>query len=126
MLSVKTLFPENLNCNVRVKSALLMCGLSAQAAAVEQLEESKSKIEGLLDWISNVGNKNKSSLDQTDHVSQENGNLPEEPSAKGLITDDDNANGNALQATEKDFGRETRGEDNESPNLDKQYQGLKV
>ncbi|XP_042071567.1 dystonin isoform X11 [Haplochromis burtoni] len=99
---------------------------SEKAAAVEQLEESKSKIEGLLDWISNVGNKNKSSLDQTDHVSQENGNLPEEPSAKGLITDDDNANGNALQATEKDFGRETSGEDNESPNLDKQYQGLKA
>lgn len=111
---------------VRVKSALLMCGLSAQAAAVEQLEESKSKIEGLLDWISNVGNKNKSSLDQTDHVSQENGNLPEEPSAKGLITEDDDANGNALQTTDKDFGRETNGENNESPNLDKQYQRLKV
>ncbi|XP_063346929.1 dystonin isoform X13 [Pelmatolapia mariae] len=99
---------------------------SEKAAAVEQLEESKSKIEGLLDWISNVGNKNKSSLDQTDHVSQENGNLPEEPSAKGLITEADDANGNALQTTEKDFGRETSGEDNESPNLDKQYQRLKA
>uniref|UniRef100_A0A668VCP5 Dystonin n=1 Tax=Oreochromis aureus TaxID=47969 RepID=A0A668VCP5_OREAU len=99
---------------------------SEKAAAVEQLEESKSKIEGLLDWISNVGNKNKSSLDQTDHVSQENGNLPEEPSAKGLITEDDDANGNALQTTDKDFGRETNGENNESPNLDKQYQRLKA
>lgn len=111
---------------LRVKPALLMCGLCVQAAAVKKLEESKNKIEGLLDWISNVGNENKMSLDQTDHVSQENGNLPEEPSAKTLTTEDDDANGNALQTPEKDFGRETKAEDDESPGLDKQYQRLKV
>uniref|UniRef100_A0A3Q0SXG4 Dystonin n=1 Tax=Amphilophus citrinellus TaxID=61819 RepID=A0A3Q0SXG4_AMPCI len=99
---------------------------SEKAAAVKKLEESKNKIEGLLDWISNVGNENKSSLDQTDHVSQENGNLPEEPSAKNLITKDDDANGNALQTPEKDFGRETKAEDDASPGLDKQYQRLKA
>ncbi|XP_030603446.1 dystonin isoform X2 [Archocentrus centrarchus] len=99
---------------------------SEKAAAVKKLEESKNKIEGLLDWISNVGNENKSSLDQTDHVSQENGNLPEEPSAKKLITKDDDANGNALQTPEKDFGRETKAEDDASPGLDKQYQRLKA
>uniref|UniRef100_A0AAQ5XWL7 Dystonin n=1 Tax=Amphiprion ocellaris TaxID=80972 RepID=A0AAQ5XWL7_AMPOC len=80
---------------------------SEKAAAVERLEESKNKIEGLLDWISNIGNENNSSLDQTDHLSKENGNLPEETSAKGLIGEEDDANGNAFQTTENDVGRET-------------------
>lgn len=103
-----------------------MCGLSMQAAAVERLEESKNKIEGLLDWISNIGNENTSSLDQTDHISKENGNLPEETSAKGLIGKDDDANGNSLQTPEKDFGRETKGENTPSVDLDKQYDRVKV
>lgn len=97
-----------------------------QAAAVEQLEESKNKIEGLLDWIANIGNENESGLDQTDHTSQENGNLPEETSAKGLIGEDDDANGNALQTMENDFGRETSGKNNASLDLDKQYDRVKV
>lgn len=100
--------------------------LSFQAAAVERLEESKNKIEGLLDWISNIGNENESGLDQTDHISQENGNLPEDTSAKRLIGEDDDANGNALQTTEKDFGREASGENDASLDLDKQYDRVKV
>ncbi|MEQ2193288.1 hypothetical protein XENOCAPTIV_024178 [Xenoophorus captivus] len=103
---------------------MLMCGLSIQAAAVERLEESKSKIEGLLDWISNIGNENMSSLDQTDHISKENGNLPEETSAKGLIEDDD-ANGNALQTSENDFGSDTKKENTAFLDLDKQYDRVK-
>lgn len=97
-----------------------------QAAAVERLEESKNKIEGLLDWISNIGNENKSDVDQTDHISKENGNLPEETSAKGLTGEDDDANGNALQTTEKDFGRESSGKNDASLDLDKQYERVKV
>ncbi|XP_018545400.1 LOW QUALITY PROTEIN: dystonin [Lates calcarifer] len=101
---------------------------SEKAAAVEQLEESKNKIEGLLDWIANIGNENEneSGLDQTDHTSQENGNLPEETSAKGLIGEDDDANGNALQTMENDFGRETSGKNNASLDLDKQYDRVKA
>ncbi|XP_059215804.1 dystonin isoform X5 [Centropristis striata] len=99
---------------------------SEKAAAVERLEESKNKIEGLLDWISNIGNENKSSLDHTDHISKENGNLPEETSATGLIGDDDDANGNALQTTEKDFGRDTSGKNDASLDLDKQYERVKA
>lgn len=98
---------------------------SVQAAAVERLEESKNKIEDLLDWISNIGNENETGLDQTDRISKENGNLPEEKSAKGLIEDDD-ANGNALQTTESDFGRETDGKNDASLDLDKQYDRVKV
>lgn len=100
--------------------------LSFQAAAVERLEESKNKIEGLLDWISNIGNENESSLDQADHISKENGNLPDETSAKGLIAEDDDANGNTLQTTEKDFGRETSGKNDASLDLDRQYDRVKV
>lgn len=100
--------------------------MSFQAAAVERLEESKNKIEGLLDWISNIGNENEKGLDQTDHIKKENGNLPEETSAKGLLEEDDDANGNALQSTEKDFGRETGGKNEASMDLDKQYDRVKV
>ncbi|KAM8858982.1 dystonin isoform 4-T4 [Spinachia spinachia] len=99
---------------------------SEKAAAVERLEESKNKIEGLLDWISNIGNENKSGLDQTDHISKENGNLPEETSATGLIGADDDANGNALRAAENDFGRETSGKNDASLQLDKQYDRVKA
>ncbi|XP_067466005.1 microtubule-actin cross-linking factor 1 isoform X2 [Thunnus thynnus] len=98
---------------------------SEKAAAVERLEESKNKIEDLLDWISNIGNENETGLDQTDRISKENGNLPEEKSAKGLIEDDD-ANGNALQTTESDFGRETDGKNDASLDLDKQYDRVKA
>lgn len=96
-----------------------------QAAAVEQLEESKSKIDGLLDWISNIGNENMSSLDQTDHISKENGNPPGEASAKTLI-DDDDANGNALQTSGKDLGSNTKEENTASLDLDRQYDRVKV
>ncbi|XP_037321359.2 dystonin isoform X18 [Pungitius pungitius] len=99
---------------------------SEKAAAVERLEESKNKIEGLLDWISNIGNENKSGLDQTDHISKENGNLPEETSATGLIGADDDANGNAVRAIENDFGRETSGKNDTSLQLDKQYDRVKA
>nr|XP_054606002.1 dystonin isoform X4 [Nothobranchius furzeri] len=99
---------------------------SEKAAAVERLEDSKNKIEGLLDWISNVGNENMSSLDQTDHKSKENGNLPEETLAGGLIGEDDDANGNALQSMENDFGRDTKGENAASLDIDKQYDRVKA
>uniref|UniRef100_A0A673BP13 Dystonin n=1 Tax=Sphaeramia orbicularis TaxID=375764 RepID=A0A673BP13_9TELE len=98
---------------------------SEKAAAVEQLEESKNKIEGLLDWISNIGNEKESGLDETDHISKENGNLPEETSSKGLIGEDD-ANGNALQNSENDCSGESSGKNNASLDLDKQYDRVKA
>ncbi|CAN9499905.1 unnamed protein product [Ophioblennius macclurei] len=99
---------------------------SEKAAAVERLEESKNKIEGLLGWISNIGNKNNSSLEQTDHISAENGNLPEKTSVKALMGEDDNANGNALRTAENDFGGETGAENDASHDLDKQYDRVKA
>ncbi|KAM6916493.1 dystonin [Xenentodon cancila] len=99
---------------------------SEKAAAVERLEESKNKIEGLLEWISNMENKNKTNLSESVHKSKENGNLPKETSATGLMEEIDNANGNALQTTESDFGRETCSENVPSLDLDKQYDRIKT
>ncbi|KAK5908368.1 hypothetical protein CgunFtcFv8_016434 [Champsocephalus gunnari] len=99
---------------------------SEKAAAVERLEESKNKIEGLLDWISNIGNENESNLDKDDRISKENGNLPEETSATKLIAEDDDANGNVSQTTENDSGRETSGKSDASLDLDKQYDRVKA
>ncbi|XP_033956247.1 dystonin isoform X2 [Pseudochaenichthys georgianus] len=99
---------------------------SEKAAAVERLEESKNKIEGLLDWISNIGNENESNLDKEDRISKENGNLPEETSATKLIAEDDDANGNVSQTTENDSGRETSGKSDASLDLDKQYDRVKA
>ncbi|KAM4606986.1 dystonin [Polymixia lowei] len=99
---------------------------SEKAAAVEQLEESKNKIEGLLDWISNIGNEKETGLEQTGHISKQNGNMPEEPSAKGVIGEDDDANGNAPQTTENDSVRETSGKSSSSLDLDTQFDRVKA
>ncbi|XP_075874847.1 dystonin isoform X6 [Nelusetta ayraudi] len=95
---------------------------SEKAAAVERLEESKNKIEGLLDWISNIGNENTIGPDPADRLSQENGNLPEETSARGLISEDDDANGNSMQSTDGGLGSEN----DTSLDLDKQYDRVKA
>uniref|UniRef100_A0A673BG74 Dystonin n=1 Tax=Sphaeramia orbicularis TaxID=375764 RepID=A0A673BG74_9TELE len=108
-----------------VTTAIKQESEKVRAAAVEQLEESKNKIEGLLDWISNIGNEKESGLDETDHISKENGNLPEETSSKGLIGEDD-ANGNALQNSENDCSGESSGKNNASLDLDKQYDRVKA
>ncbi|XP_026164653.1 dystonin isoform X3 [Mastacembelus armatus] len=99
---------------------------SEKAAAVERLEESKNKIEGLLDWIANIENENESGLDQSDLISKENGNMPEETSAKGLRGGDDDANGNILQTSENDFGRKTSGQNSAALDIDKQYDRVKA
>lgn len=52
--------------------------------------------------------------------------MPEETSATGLIGEDDDANGNALQTTESDFGRGTSGKDSPPLDLDKQHDRIKV
>uniref|UniRef100_A0AAV2JPZ4 Dystonin n=1 Tax=Knipowitschia caucasica TaxID=637954 RepID=A0AAV2JPZ4_KNICA len=96
---------------------------SEKAAAVERLEESKNKIEGLLDWISNIGHDNKSSPDETDHMSNTNGNPPGEISAKELM--DEDANGNAPRSPGQDHSREN-GQSSASADLDKQYAKVKA
>ncbi|XP_019902781.3 dystonin isoform X25 [Esox lucius] len=101
-----------------------------KVAAVEQLEESKNKIEGLLDWINNMGTEKGMEGDQTDHMGKQNGNLPlaSDTSADNILAEDDDLNGNngnIVQTTDNDSGREVTGEASE-PDLDKQYDRIKA
>ncbi|XP_061645425.1 dystonin isoform X25 [Phyllopteryx taeniolatus] len=93
---------------------------SEKAAAVERLEESKNKIEGLLEWISNIGDKNERSIDETDLISKENGNLPEETLDKLQKGEKDDANGNTLRRSESDFDGQS------DACIDKQYERVKA
>ncbi|KAM9412367.1 dystonin isoform 9-T9 [Salvelinus alpinus] len=99
-------------------------------AAVEQLEESKNKIEGLLDWINNMGNEKVMGGEQTDHMGIQNGNMPlqSETSAKNILGEDDDPNGNngnAFQTTDNDTEGQATGK---TPELDlkKQYDRVKA
>ncbi|XP_054655058.1 dystonin isoform X8 [Dunckerocampus dactyliophorus] len=100
---------------------------SEKAAAVERLEESKNKIEGLLEWISHIGTENESgSIDQTDLISKENGNLPDETLEKLQKGEKDDANGNCLQRSESDFDCQPDGKKDASMDVDKQYERVKA
>jgi hypothetical protein len=96
---------------------------------VEQLEESKNKIEGLLGWISNIGNETEAGTGSPGDVSKENGNLPEETSAAGAPgkeeEKEDDANGNGPDTVETDSVSRTN-EKNASLDIDKQYDRVKV
>uniref|UniRef100_A0A4W5PVL4 Dystonin n=1 Tax=Hucho hucho TaxID=62062 RepID=A0A4W5PVL4_9TELE len=99
-------------------------------AAVEQLEESKNKIEGLLDWINNMGNEKGMGGEQTDHMGIQNGNRPlqSETSAKIILGEDDDPNGNngnALQTTDNDTEGQATGKTPEL-DLEKQYDRVKA
>ncbi|CAL8257405.1 unnamed protein product [Lota lota] len=101
---------------------------SEKTAAVEQLEESKHKIEGLLGWISNIENEKDAGMGSPGHVSKENGNLPEETSAAGVTGEDeeeDDANGNGPHTAETDSVSRTN-EKNSSLDIDKQYDRVKT
>ncbi|KAJ8013741.1 hypothetical protein DPEC_G00032940 [Dallia pectoralis] len=101
-----------------------------KVAAVEQLEESKNKIEGLLDWINNIGAEKGSEGDQTDHMGKQNGNLPlsSHISASNILGEDEDLNGNngnPVQTTDNESGGQVT--DNASePDLDKQFNRIKA
>ncbi|XP_077351597.1 dystonin isoform X4 [Festucalex cinctus] len=95
---------------------------SEKAAAVERLEESKNKIEGLLEWISNIGDANGRRMDETDLISKENGNLPEETLDKLRKGEKDDANGNNLHRSESGLN----GQSDACMDVDKQYERVKA
>ncbi|TRY65251.1 hypothetical protein DNTS_014059 [Danionella cerebrum] len=93
-----------------------------KVAAVEQLEESKSRIEGLLGWISNIGKEKEMDGEQKERRAGENGNLLENSLMKRRIEDEENdPNGNAPDATDltRTLGDEM--EDADAPDLEQQY-----
>ncbi|XP_016373036.1 dystonin-like [Sinocyclocheilus rhinocerous] len=90
-------------------------------AAVEQLEESKTKIEGLLDWISNVGKEKEMGGIQKDQMVKQNGNMPENTSVKRIIGEEDDPNGNALDTTDNTSLRTGEKQDGINLDLDQQF-----
>ncbi|XP_066552919.1 dystonin isoform X4 [Amia ocellicauda] len=67
-----------------------------KVVAVEKLEESKNKIEGLLGWLSNIGKETEREENLKDKMAKQNGNLPLEMTTS-MIGEEDEANGNLLQ-----------------------------
>uniref|UniRef100_A0A9J7XC50 Dystonin n=1 Tax=Cyprinus carpio carpio TaxID=630221 RepID=A0A9J7XC50_CYPCA len=80
-----------------------------KVTAVEQLEESKTKIEGLLDWISNVGKE------------KEMGGIQKE-----IIGEEDDPNGNALDTTDNTSLRTGEKQDGKNLDLDQQFNRVQV
>ncbi|XP_056116142.1 dystonin isoform X4 [Rhinichthys klamathensis goyatoka] len=92
-----------------------------KVAAVEQLEESKTKIEGLLGWISNIGKEKEMGGIQKDQTGKQNGNMPEYTSVKRIIGEGDDPNGNALDATDNTSLHTGKKQDGKALDLDQQY-----
>uniref|UniRef100_A0A673MBT5 Dystonin n=1 Tax=Sinocyclocheilus rhinocerous TaxID=307959 RepID=A0A673MBT5_9TELE len=90
-------------------------------AAVEQLEESKTKIEGLLGWISNIGKEKEMGGIQKDQMVKQNGNMPEYTSMKGIIGEEDDPNGNALDTTDNTSLHAGEKQDGKDLDLDQQF-----
>lgn len=84
---------------------------------MEQLEETKNKIEVLLDWVSNVGKEK-----EMEGIARENGNMPVERKLTGRDLDD--PNGNALDTT--DNTSQWSDEETKELDIDQQYERLKV
>ncbi|KAI5108559.1 dystonin [Silurus meridionalis] len=87
-----------------------------KVAAVEQLEQTKNKIEVLLDWVSNIGKEK-----EMDGSAKENGNMPVDGKLTGR---EDDPNGNALDTT--DNISQWSGEDTKELDIDQQYERLKA
>ncbi|XP_058410098.1 dystonin isoform X11 [Diceros bicornis minor] len=91
-----------------------------KVAAVKQLEESKTKIENLLDWLSNVDKDSERAGIQEKQVIEQNGTHFQEGDGKLAIGEEDEVNGNLLE-TDVD-GRVGTTEEN----LNQQYQKVKA
>lgn len=97
-----------------------------QVAAREQLEESKSTIENLLDWLSNVDKDAEHGEKKCQPVIKQNGNHFHEDDTDGLVGEDDELNGNLLEVRQQNASQADGGEKPEEDNLNKQYQKIKV
>lgn len=92
---------------------------------MEQLEESKNKIEGLLDWISNIGKEREK---ESNHIDQrgQNGNGLMDTSPQGIMGEEDDNNGNLLPTLDNICAVDGKGKDTHELDLDEQYNRIKV
>ncbi|XP_069343597.1 dystonin isoform X7 [Eulemur rufifrons] len=91
-----------------------------KVAAVKQLEESKTKIENLLDWLSNVDKDSERAETKHKQVIEQNGTHFQESDGKSMMGEEDEVNGNLLE-TDVDGQVGTTEE-----NLNQQYQKVKA
>ncbi|XP_043762972.1 dystonin isoform X14 [Cervus elaphus] len=91
-----------------------------KVAAAKQLEESKTKIENLLDWLANVDRDSGRAAVEPKQVIEQNGTHFQEGDGKSMMGEEDEFNGNVLD-TDVD-GRVGTTEEN----LNQQYQRMKA
>ncbi|XP_054425483.1 dystonin isoform X4 [Pteronotus mesoamericanus] len=91
-----------------------------KVAAVKQLEESKNKIENLLDWLSDIDKDSERAGITQKQVIEQNGTHFQEGDSKSAIGEEDEVNGNLLE-TDVDGPVGTTEE-----NLNQQYQKVKA
>ncbi|XP_057607228.1 dystonin isoform X2 [Chionomys nivalis] len=88
-----------------------------KVAAVRQLEESRTKIENLMDWLSNVEKDSGRAGIKHLQMMEQNGTHLHEDDGKSVIGEEDEVNGNLLEA-DPDGGTTEE-------NLNQQYQRVK-
>ncbi|KAG3289672.1 dystonin, transcript variant X13 [Ictidomys tridecemlineatus] len=91
-----------------------------KVAAAKQLEESKTKIENLLDWLSNVDKESERAGARHKQVIEQNGTHFQEGNGRSAMGEEDEVNGNLLE-TDLDGPVGTTEE-----NLNQQYQKVKA
>nr|XP_027794009.1 dystonin isoform X10 [Marmota flaviventris] len=91
-----------------------------KVAAAKQLEESKTKIENLLDWLSNVDKDSERAVARHKQVIEQNGTHFQEGDGRSAMGEEDEVNGNLLE-TDLDGHVGTTEE-----NLNQQYQKVKA
>ncbi|KAI5766799.1 DST protein [Gulo gulo luscus] len=91
-----------------------------KVAAAKQLEESKTKIENLLDWLSNVDKDSDRARVKQTQVIEQNGTHFQEGDGTSVMGEEDEVNGNLLE-TDVDGQVGTTEE-----NLNQQYQKVKA
>ncbi|XP_053769642.1 dystonin isoform X12 [Desmodus rotundus] len=94
-----------------------------KVAAVKQLEESKTKIENLLDWLSNVDKDSERAGITQKQVIEQNGTHCQEGDSKSAIGEEDEVNGNLL---ETDVDGPLREKNSTEENLNQQVQKVKA
>ncbi|XP_023078718.1 dystonin isoform X8 [Piliocolobus tephrosceles] len=91
-----------------------------KVAAVKQLEESKTKIENLLDWLSDVDKDSDRAGMKHKQVIEQNGTHFQEGDGKSAIGEEDEVNGNLLETDVDGQVGPTQ------ENLNQQYQKVKA
>ncbi|XP_036023916.1 dystonin isoform X12 [Onychomys torridus] len=91
-----------------------------KVAAVRQLEESKTKIENLMDWLSNVEKDSEGAGGKHTRMMEQNGTHSHGGDGKSVAGEEDEVNGNLLETDAEELVGSTE------ENLNQQYQRVKA